>query len=146
MVVPWGVHFKQPLGGCLLWFPREGYLGNHLVVVPWGGHFKRPPGGCLLSVPQSGSTIKVVFLFRDLPKRVFSYDFEFPFFRKKCMFFLVFVRFFWSRAARRSRTNPGEPNKSIKAKLLGQKIAIFILEINRLYSVIGTYQSSRLKG
>ena len=67
MVVPWGVLFKQPPGGCLLRFLGEGYLSNHLVVVPWGGYFKPPLGGCLLSVPQSGSTIKVVFLFRDLP-------------------------------------------------------------------------------
>ena len=67
MVVPWGVLFKQPPGGSLLWFPGEVYLSNHLVVVPWGGLFKLPPGGCLLSAPQSGSTIKVAFLFRDLP-------------------------------------------------------------------------------
>ena len=31
-------------------------------------------------------------------------------------------------------------------KKISQKISIFMLEINRLYSIIGTYQSNGLKG
>ena len=75
-----------------------------------------------------------------------NYDFrknhDFRNFHKKSIF-LIFSRFFWSGSG---QGNLGELEKSKNMFFFLPKIYIFMLEVIRLYSIIGTRQSSRLKG